>query len=349
MYSSDTWWLSNGEWLYTYGLAHNQNKDLQWEEKKEWNIGVDFALFGNKLSGKFDIYNRTVDKMIYDVSVSVPPAIHDKTTMNVGSLKNTGWEGELAYNAVQTDKWNYNTVFRISHNNSVLESLWGSQTFWDRVGFPAPGSPGNAVRLYPGQDIGKFFVWRYAGFTEDGNWMLYDKDGNAFDVTERTKTIDDKAFVGNAIPVVQLSWDHSVSYKNWELYVLFTSWLGHDIFNTINMYFGLPNVEEQNVLKDAFKKHKNVKGEKELCDYWIEDGDFLKLKNVTLRYNFNTSSVKFLQNASVYLSGRDLLTLTKYSGMEPESNINGLDPGFEWFNNLYPRTQTWTLGIQLTF
>ncbi len=349
MYSSDTWWLSNGEWLYTYGLAHNQNKDLQWEEKKEWNIGVDFALFGNKLSGKFDIYNRTVDKMIYDVSVSVPPAIHDKTTMNVGNLKNTGWEGELAYNAVQTDKWNYNTVFRISHNNSVLESLWGSQTFWDRVGFPAPGSPGNAVRLYPGQDIGKFFVWRYAGFTEDGNWMLYDKDGNAFDVTERTKTIDDKAFVGNAIPVVQLSWDHSVSYKNWELYVLFTSWLGHDIFNTINMYFGLPNVEEQNILKDAFKKHKNVKGEKELCDYWIEDGDFLKLKNVTLRYNFNTSSVKFLQNASVYLSGRDLLTLTKYSGMEPESNINGLDPGFEWFNNLYPRTQTWTLGIQLTF
>lgn len=131
-------------------------KTCNGKKKKEWNIGVDFALFGNKLSGKFDIYNRTVDKMIYDVSVSVPPAIHDKTTMNVGSLKNTGWEGELAYNAVQTDKWNYNTVFRISHNNSVLESLWGSQTFWDRVGFPAPGSPGNAVRLYPGQDIGKF-------------------------------------------------------------------------------------------------------------------------------------------------------------------------------------------------
>ena len=349
MYSSDTWWLVNGDWIYTYGSRHNQNMDLQWEEKKELNLGVDFTLFNNKLTGKFDIYDRTVDKMIYDISVSVPPAIHDKTTMNVGSLKNTGWEAELSYNVLRSSDWDYNTTLRVSHNKSVLESLWGSQTYWDRVGFPAPGSPGSAVRLYPGQEIGKFYVWRFAGFTEEGNWMLYDNEGNAFDVTERTKTNEDKEFVGNAIPKVRLSWDHSVRFKNWEMNAFFTSWLGHDVFNTINMYYSLPNVEEQNVLKDAFGKHQNVKGEKELSDYWVEDADFLKLKALTVRYNFDLSKIEFFQNANVYVTGRDLFTITKYSGMDPESNVNGLDPGFEWHDNIYPRTRTWTLGVQLTF
>ena len=349
MYSSDTWWLVNGTWLYTYGSRHNQNKNLQWEEKKELNIGVDFAFFNNRLSGKFDMYDRTVDKMIYDISVSVPPAIHDKTTMNVGSLKNTGWETELTWQAVRSSNFNYTTTIRAAHNRSVLESLWGSQTYWDRVGFPAPGSPGTAVRLYPGQEIGKFYVWRFAGFTEEGNWMLYDKDGNAFDASKRTKTNEDKAFVGNAIPKLRLSWDHNISIKNWEVSAFFTSWLGHDVFNTIDMYYSLPNVQEQNVLRYAYEKHKDVKGEKELSDYWIQDADFLKLKALTLRYNFNTAGVNFLNGASVYVTGRDLFTLTKYSGMDPESNVNGLDPGFEWHDNIYPRTRTWTLGIQLSF
>lgn len=349
MYQSDTWWMVNNDWIITYGSRHNQNKDLKWEEKQELNIGLDFSLLKNKLSGKIDLYDRKVDKMIYDISVSVPPAVHDKTTMNVGSLRNKGWEAEINYNAINTSVFGYNTTLRMSHNKSVLESLWGSQTYWDRVGFPAPGSPGSAVRLFPGQEIGKFYVWRFAGFTEDGNWMLYDKEGNAFDVTKQTKKNEDKAFVGNAIPKIMLSWDHNFRWRNFEVSAFFTSWLGHDIFNTIDMYYGLPNVEEQNVLKHAFEKNKNVKGEKELCDYWIEDGDFIKLKALTIRYNINTSSLKYIRSANVYLTGRDLFTITKYSGMDPESNINGLDPGFEWHNNIYPRTRLFTLGVQLTF
>lgn len=349
MYQSDTWWLVNNDWIFTYGSRHNQNKDLKWEEKKELNIGLDFSFLNNKISGKFDIYDRKVDKMIYDISVSVPPAVHDKTTMNVGSLRNKGWEAEVNYSPFNSKTWEYNTSIRISHNKSVLETLWGSQTYWDRVGFPAPGSPGSAVRLYPGQEIGKFYVWRFAGFTDEGNWMLYDKEGTAFDVTKKTKKNDDKAFVGNAIPKLMLSWDHNVRWRNFEMNAFFTSWIGHDIYNTIDMYYGLPNVEEQNVLRHAFEKNKNVIGEKELCDYWIEDGDFIKLKALTIRYNLNTSPLKYIRNANIYLTGRDLFTITRYSGMDPESNINGLDPGFEWHNNLYPRTRSFTLGVQLTF
>src|SRR5690606_29540962 len=78
MYVCDTWWLMNGQWRRTYGVAHNQNTDLKWETKKEYNIGVDFAFLNGDISGRFDLFKRDVDDLIYAISVAQPPAIHDK-------------------------------------------------------------------------------------------------------------------------------------------------------------------------------------------------------------------------------------------------------------------------------
>jgi len=348
IYSADTWWLVNGTWQRTYGVKHNQNANLKWEVKKEYNIGLDFALLNNKLSGRVDFYKRKVDDLIYSVSVSQPPAIYEKTTVNVGNMENRGFEFELNWNVVDKTDWKYKTGIVLSSNKSSLTSLAGGQTFTDRKDFPSPGSPGSAVRLYPGQDIGKFFIWRFAGFTPEGNWMLYDKDGKAFDVTKQSKTIADKAFVGNGIPKVILSWNHSISYKNFDAGIYLRSWLGYDVYNMINMYYGLPNVKGQNVLKDAFEKNKDIKGEKELSDYWLEKGDFLKVDAISLGYTFNPKLIKPLKNVRVYLTGRDLFVFTKYSGLDPEVNINGLDAGFEE-RNAYPKTRTFMFGVQVGF
>ncbi|WP_313189066.1 SusC/RagA family TonB-linked outer membrane protein [Sphingobacterium sp.] len=282
MYSADTWFLQNGQWFRTYGVKHNQNPGIKWEVKKEYNLGMDFTILNNRLSGRFDIYKRKIDDLIYDISVSQPPAIHDKTTMNVGSMENNGFEFELNYNAVQKENFSYRTSVVASHNTSKLNSLWGSQTFSDRKGFPAPGSPGSAVRLYPGEEIGRFFLWQFAGFTDDGYWMLYDKDGNAFDVRDKNKTVGDKKFVGQAIPTIQLSWNNEFTYKNWDANIYMRSWIGHDVFNMINMYYSLPNVKGQNVLDEAYEKHKDIKGEKELSDYWLEKGTFLKVDAINI-------------------------------------------------------------------
>jgi TonB-linked SusC/RagA family outer membrane protein len=348
MYSADTWFLANGEWIRTFGVRHNQNQNIRWEVKKEYNLGMDFAFFKRKLSGRFDYYKRKIDDLIYDISVSQPPAIHDKTTMNIGSMQNEGFEFELTYNAVNNSDWNYTTSLVASHNKSTLTSLYGSQTFSDRKGFPAPGSPGNAVRLYPGEQIGRFFIWQFAGFTPEGNWMLYDQNNVPFDVSERNKTNADKRFIGNGIPKLQLSWNHSVSYKNWDASVYLRSWLNYDVFNMINMYYSLPNVQGQNVLKDAYEKHKDIRGEKELSDYWLEKGNFLKVDVVSLGYTFNRNWIKPLKNLRVYAAGRDLFVLTKYSGLDPEVNINGLEPGFEE-RNAYPKTRTFMFGVQANF
>jgi len=348
MYSADTWFLQNGQWFRTYGVKHNQNPGIKWEVKKEYNLGMDFTILNNKLSGRFDIYKRKIDDLIYDISVSQPPAIHDKTTMNVGSMENNGFEFELNYNAVQKENFSYRTSVVASHNTSKLNSLWGSQTFSDRKGFPAPGSPGSAVRLYPGEEIGRFFLWQFAGFTDDGYWMLYDKDGNAFDVRDKNKTVGDKKFVGQAIPTIQLSWNNEFTYKNWDANIYMRSWIGHDVFNMINMYYSLPNVKGQNVLDEAYEKHKDIKGEKELSDYWLEKGTFLKVDAINIGYTFNREMIKPFKGLRVYATGRDLFVFTKYSGLDPEVNINGLDPGFEE-RNVYPKTRTFMMGLQLNF
>ncbi|MEN5197329.1 SusC/RagA family TonB-linked outer membrane protein [Sphingobacterium faecium] len=348
MYSADTWFLQDGNWFRTYGVMHNQNPDIKWEVKKEYNLGLDFSILENKLSGRIDFYKRKIDDLIYDISVSQPPAIHDKTTMNVGSMQNTGYEFELNYKAVSKEHFTYSTGIVASHNKSTLNTLWGSQTFTDRKDFPAPGSPGSAVRLYPGEDIGRFYIWKFAGFTDDGYWQLYDKDGNIVDVRERSKTVGDKAFVGNAIPTLQLSWNNQFSYKNWDASIYMRSWIGHDVFNMINMYYSLPNVKGQNVLAEAYDKHKNIKGEKELSDYWLEKGTFLKVDALNIGYSFNNNVIKPIKSLRIYATARDLFVFTNYTGLDPEVNINGLEPGFEE-RNVYPKTRTFMMGLQVNF
>ncbi|WP_082632247.1 SusC/RagA family TonB-linked outer membrane protein [Algoriphagus resistens] len=347
MYGPDTWWLMNGEWRRTYGVSHNQNTDLQWETKKEYNIGIDFAILEGNVYGRFDVFRRDVDDLIYDISVPQPPAIHDKTTMNVGVLTNAGWEVELSWNAVRKTNFQYSTTFIGSSYKSELVNLWGNQTFWDRKSFPAPGSPGNAVRLFPGEPIGKFYVWEFAGFTEDGNWMLKGADGEVFDVTERTKTDDDKKFIGNAIPKLILSWNNQFNFKNFDMSAYFRAWTGHDIFNMPNFYYGIP-LEGRNVLAENYDKQKHITGEKELSDYWIEKGDFLKLDVLSIGYTFSLPGSEYLKGLRVYATGQNLLVLTNYSGLNPEVNINGLDPGFEE-RATYPQTRTFMLGVQANF
>ncbi|WP_152520497.1 SusC/RagA family TonB-linked outer membrane protein [Cyclobacterium qasimii] len=347
MYGPDTWWLMNGEWRRTYGVSHNQNTDLKWETKKEYNIGIDFAVLNGDVSGRFDVFKRDVDDLIYDISVPQPPAIHDKTTMNVGILRNTGWEAEVTWNAVKKTNFQYETSLIASSYKSELVSLWGNQTFWDRKSFPAPGSPGNAVRLFPGEPIGRFFVWEHAGFTEDGNWMLRGDDGEVFDVTERTKTNQDKKFIGNAIPKLILAWNNQFTLGKFDVNAYFRAWTGHDVFNMPNFYYGIP-LESRNVLVENYDEQKHITGEKELSDYWIEDGDFLKLDVLSLGYTFDVKGNKYVKGLRIYATGQNLFVLTNYSGLNPEVNINGLDPGFEE-RATYPQTRTFMFGVQANF
>ena len=309
---------------------------------------MDFEVLGRRLSAKVDIYKRKVDNMIYDISVSQPPAVYNTTTMNVGSMQNKGYEIELTGVPVRTRDWNYTTTFRLSHNRTRLNTLWGSQTIFDDYSFPTPGSPGTAVRLAPGEDIGRFYIWKYAGIADDGSWLLYDKDNNVIPASQ--KTPEDKRFIGQATPKVVLSWDNNLTWRNFDLSLFFRSWIGNDVFNMTEMYHGLQSASGQNTrnrLKSAYGRNANIKGEKELCDYFLEDGSFLKLDAATLGYTLRVPSIKnYIRSIRFNFTVRNVFCLTKYRGIDPEVNINGLTPGFEELE-VWPSTRVFTLGITL--
>ena len=347
-YASGSYWPMNGDWIMSYGPANNVNSDLHWEEKSELNIGLDYAFLGNRLYGKFDWYHRWVDGMIYDITVTTPPAMYDSTVMNYGNLENWGWEFEVGGIPVRTKNFEWTSAMRFSQNKSKITSLWGNHSYQDRVNFPAPGAPGTGGRLEEGTVIGSYYLWKYAGITEDGKWLIYDKNNDI--ILADNKTYDDKRYIGNAIPQLIFSWDNIFRYRNLSLGINLRAWLDYDVFNTIDMYYGLANVSNQNVLRSAFLKNEGIKQEKLLCDYWLEDGSFLKIDAISLGYTINMKKwQKYIDAIDLYLTVRNVACLTGYSGLNPEVNINGLDPGYEWYNDLYPETRRYTFGVKLTF
>ena len=164
------------------------------------------------------------------------------------------------------------------------------------------------------------------------------------------KTYDDKRYIGNAIPALMVSWDHTFTYKTLSLGINLRSWIDFDVFNTINMYYGLSEVAGQNVLRNAYIDNRHIKEVKQLCDYWLEDGTFLKIDAISLGYSLNMKKwQKYIDKIDLYLTVRNVACFTKYSGLNPEVNVNGLDPGYEWFNNIYPETRRYTVGMKIQF
>jgi TonB-dependent starch-binding outer membrane protein SusC len=352
MYGSDAYWLlPSGTWAYTYGKTKNINNDLKWEEQHEWNAGLDYSLFNKRIYGKFDIYRRKVKGMIYSVQVSQPPYIEQTMYKNIGNMQNQGWEFEIGGDVVRNSKWKYSTSFNFSNNKTKILTLWGNQTYYDYCSFPAPGSPGTAIRIGEGTTIGSFYIWKCAGIDDNGDFLLYDKNGNVIKAAD--KTTDDKQYCGNYMPKLIVSWNNKLIYKNWDMTVNMRSWIDFDVYNTLNMYFGLPSTTNQlNVLKRAYtdEKYSKITGEKQLCDYFLEDGTFLKIDVINLGYNLNLSKyTKYLHDARFYITVNNVATFTKYTGVDPEVDITGFEGGIEWFSSLYPQTRTYTFGLQLTF
>lgn len=348
MYSSNSLWPYQGNWIVSYGPARNVNYDLHWEKKAELNVGVDYSFLNNRLFGKVDIYKRKVSGMLYKINVPNPPAVYATTTMNYGDLENSGWEFEIGGVPVKSKDFNWTTSMRFSHSSSKITSLWGNNTYQDRVGFPSPGTNGSGGRIEAGTKIGSYYIWKNAGFTQDGKWLLYDQDDNL--ILSGQKTYDDKRYMGNAIPKLIMAWDHTFTYKNLSLGINLRSWIDFDVFNTINMYYGISEVQGQNVLRDAFIDNRHIKETKQLTDYWLEDGTFLKIDAISLGYSLPMKRwQKYLDKIDLYLTVRNVACFTKYSGLNPEVNVNGLDPGYEWFDSIYPETRRYTLGIRLQF
>lgn len=351
MLGSDAfWYLPNGNWKKSYGKTQNVNPDLGWEEKKEWNFGIDYSLFGGRLYGKFDYFIRNIDNLLYSVNVPQPPYTQGTQWQNIGKMQIKGWEFEVGGTPVKTKDFTWNSNLNLSHNSGKIKTLWGNNTYFNGNGFPAPGTPGDAARIEEGSTIGSFFIWKFAGFDDEGNFLLYDKDNNVIPATQKTEL--DKRYMGNYTPKLIAAWNNTFTYKNWDLGINMRSWIDFDVMNTVNMYFGIQGRGNNNVLKAAYTKFNHIKGEKQICDYYLEDGTFLKIDAITLGYTFNMKKLtnNMVNKIRLWATCGNVCTITGYSGMNPEVNITGWDQGTEKFwSDYYPTVRTWTFGMQFNF
>ena len=353
-YKSNDMWPTYGIWQPGYGSTRNINPDLKWEEKKEFDVGIDFSILHNRISGKFDYYVRKVDDMLFEVPAPQPPMVFSTIMKNAGTLTNRGWEFEITGQIIKSRHLNYRSTLRLSHNTSKIDNLGDTNSYLYGGAFPQ--SMGYATKLVNGSKVGQFWLFKYAGLDSNGKWLIYDKDNNVVPVSSGTAsnlTDANKHYVGNAIPKLILSMDHSLSYRNFDLGLSLRSWIGYDVFSQLNLYHGLKSSSQDNLLKIAFTDNKNINDTRILTDYFLNNATFLKIDALTLGYTLDTSKwQKYLSTARVYLTVRDLARFTKYPGYNPEVNINGLEPGFEYIrstSSMYPQTIHWTLGVQLSF
>lgn len=344
--------LYNGIFIQSIVPNSNPNPDLRWEKKLEWNVGVDFALLDNRVSGSIDAYQRDTKDMLYNFSVPVPPYLNTTLLWNAGTMRNRGIEVLLNVVAVQTKNFDWNTNITWSTNRNKLVSLTGPPGS-SVVDFFTAGGTGEPIqeathRNYVGQPIGSFYGYKTIDIAADSTWIIEDATGKPKSL--RNSTPSDKQILGNGIPKHILGWNNTFRLNNWDLSINLRGAFGYQIMNFQRMFYENPKINQYNMLKSAFDPvygKTPIYADLAYVSYYMEDGDHVKIDNVSLGYSFTPKNSKYIKGARVYVAGLNLYTFTGYEGIDPEVNRVGLSPGLDE-RDKYPTTRSFTLGANIS-
>lgn len=343
----------NGKYFQVWGPGNNVNPDLKWEKGKNWNIGLDFSVLNNRIYGSLNYFNRRQQDLLGNYTVPVPPNIHNETFVNVGTMKNSGFEFDLNFNVVDTKDFSYSFgVIGSTMSNKFVDfsnSEYVGRDYDNRVSTQDPYPYYTLQRIEKGQSVGNFHMWRYAGISSEGEWLVYDKDGDIIRASQATD--DDRCIVGNGMPKFTMSTTHNFRYRNFDLALFFRGAFDYDIFNIHDFYYGTRNFTG-NQLKKAYGKNFDISPNATtvVSDYFLERGDYFKLDMITLGYTLRLPQCRFLDRVRVYGSVKNVFTLTKFSGVDPTSyDVNGLEPGATGSRSYYPQTRQFIAGVQIDF
>lgn len=343
---------TNG-WVMGYGPENNPNYDLSWEKQISYNLGFDYTLFDSRLSGSLDLFIRDGKDVIGDYRVPMPPYLHEKIVANVGTTTSKGFEFQVNWDAVKTENFSYSTNVNLSYTTSKLKSFSNEKYqlgYIEGDGFPSPGNPGSAQRLEDGTAIGSFYGFRYAGVDDAGNILIW-KGGDKGGETKLGADGDEKDKVyldGTGVPKWELSWGNTFTYKEFDLSLFFRGRFGYKIMNQYEMYYGLQVIAGDNKLTSAYDENAHIKGPKVICDYFLQNGNYLKLDNITVGWTPKLKT-KWISNLRLYGTLKNVFTLTKYSGVDPSTvNTTGLWPGIGGMD-VYPMARNFSFGVQISY
>ena len=348
----------NGNWVQTIVPASNPNPDLKWEEKKETNIGLDFVSWGGRLSGSIDYYNRDVDGLIYEYGVPTPPNLYNKTMANGGTMRNRGVEVLVTVVPVQNKDFEWSTTGTFSLNSNKLISLSGSifksdYDYFNTGTVEYSGQVADSHRVQVGESIGNFYGFKVVDVDSEGRWIYEDRNGELVNYKDFTHAPEDKHVIGNGLPKWYAGWNNTLRYKNFDLNVTMRGAFGFQIINggRVN-YENVKNSRFENRLKSVndlvFGKHTlSPEVEPEFNSYYVEDGDYWKIDNITLGYSFGQVG-KYIKSLRIYGSVLNALTITGYKGIDPEVSTDSLTPGYDT-RDRYPSVRSFTFGVNVKF
>lgn len=354
-----SYYYSDGKWLPGLSVSSNPNPDLRWEKSTEFNVGLDWSVLDNRLGGSIDVYNKKTTDLLFWYTVPTPPNLFNSTLANAGSVRNQGIEVAVNAVPVRTKDFEWKTVVTVSANKNKLLSL--SNDMYESNSFKDSGGLGEPInisthRMEEGRALGEFYGLKSVGVSENGLFLIEKPDGEVVEFSnDQLKNDEYRQYLGSGLPKVYLGWTNNLSYKNWDLSMQFTSQLGFKILNEPRAFY------ENNSI--AYNRLKSVEeapygGQYTLSSsqpqtfvsYYLEDGDFLKLTNLTIGYTFPIKkNNKYIKGVRAYLSGDNLFCITGYSGLDPElSNWYPTSAGID-ARDKYPSIRSFTFGLNLTF
>ncbi len=342
------------------------NPDLTWETTTQTDIGIDLAIWQSRLAFTADYYDMKTTDLLFAMPLPLYSGFASQLA-NIGTVQNKGVEftvsgeiltGELKWTTNANISFNRNKILELPENDTEgNDILYGSA--------PLPGG-GNVLLLREGQPVGLFWGYRYLGVLQNGDTQLVNGEGvggeSFMDLDANdTLTAEDRTIIGDPNPDFTWGWNNTFSYKGFELNVFIQGSQGGDLFNFTLMELG--RLEgDINTTVDALNRWTpqntntdvpmaNPSRQFVASDRWVEDGSYIRVKNISLGYNFPASLLSKInmRSARVYVSGQNLFTITGYRGLDPEvayrssSSTLGLDYGS------YPQVRSYTVGLNIGF
>lgn len=326
------------------------NSQLKWETVKQFNVGIDAALFNNKVKFSVDAYNRKSEDMIIRVPLPQYTGVVDLPWFNLGSMVNKGIEVELSYSNSESINFNHQLSVNLTYNKNELLGLNQQQdTLLTEGTLTTKGKP-----------LAVHYGWLTDGIDpETGAMRFKDQDGNG--------TIDgeDRAVLGSPHPDITFGLNYNANYKNLDFSIFFQGVAGNEILNSSRVALESTHSDRNrlaSVLTDAYDPDSNPNGSlpiislrnennnDRISERFIEKGDYIRLRNVQFGYKLPDKLLgNKISNLRVYVSGVNLFTITSYTGLDPDLNSNGniFNLGNDRFR--YPPLRSFNFGVQASF
>lgn len=352
-------YFRGGSWHKGLAAQSNPNPDLRWEKATEFNVGIDFGFFNDRFGGSIDVYSKRTTDMLFDYAVPSPPNLFTSTTANVGKMRNNGIEILLRGTPVQLKDFQWQTTFTLQHNANKLISLsnrlYQTENVLWQVGIGDPITQWTH-KIEVGKPLGEIWSLKAVGVSEaTGLWLIQNAENGKCAEFFQDMRADEQWYqrIGNGIPKVTIGWGNQFFYKDFDLSFQCQGQFGFKIVNQQRAFFENNNTM-YNRLRSASDK---IGGNRALSaqqaavvtSYYIEDGDYFKMSNLTLGYTYKFKNTKWMKSVRGYFSIDNVFTITKYKGIDPELSVDNIwTPGVD-DRDKYPTIRSFTLGVNLTF